>query len=278
MFSCLYSLTYDYKLRKLQLDYFSGGLSRETYFFDFQRQVRQMYHFIGSVDPTRRSYKKALERKKKRQKEEEDAADRGEELPPAARGSDALHQEDMLVLENEDYTWKECTSWDLITPYHQMCPTDCFTKLSDPSVASIPENALSDDGGTLDPYQEEKTVIIFLRGFIPGMKEGEDDAETGTQAVDHPPLWVRYVAMRNNTPTEIQLGDYVWTFFRWVDLSDWDNFDLKDSGIIEALAKPDRECIYAGAFTKEVEEFIQPKIPVVLAKREGEGEEEEEEE
>ena len=103
------SLTYDYKTRKLQIDYFPGGLVRRTYFFNYQKQVRQLYQFSGSVDPTRRSYKKALERKAKRKKLEEEAAENGEELPPLAKGSNALDQADNLVLENEDYTWDECT-------------------------------------------------------------------------------------------------------------------------------------------------------------------------
>jgi hypothetical protein len=295
---------------------------------------RTLYVMVGSLDPTRRSYKKALQKRREREKAEDEAAERGETLPPLAPGSMALSQEDVLVLDNEDYAWAECTvgvrcavllavccvlcyvlcvwvcwMWPLCssTPLLLIPSLDrlgyvwcrvmiwwsrtssCATRSASPECRTrrsrlTPKTQcqMTAAHSTRIRKRRRSTSFSQVRAFIrlslffvclvclslafalascshamsvwcmcaghfPAQVEGEEDEETGQQPITHPPMPVRFTSMRNHTPTEIELGKNVWTFFRWEDMSDWDNFDLKDSGVIEALNKPDMDCIYAGA-------------------------------
>jgi len=258
---------YDSVIRKMQVDYFPGENKRDTYYFDYQRQARALFRMNGVVDPTRRSYKRALAKQKKR----DEAEARGEEVKPVAIGQDSLHPEDMLILDNEDFIWKECTNWDLSSPYNSMCLTDCFRKIKDPSVGTFPENSVSDEGGSLDPYQDSKDVFVFATGYIPSYEESGKEADPD----EHPPRSVRYTGLRNNTPILIEMADSQWKFFRWVDYSEWDAFDLKDSGLLQSLTKPSTNCIYFGNFAKDVEDELQPSIPIPLIVPGGSDEEDE---
>jgi len=261
-------ILYDFVLRKMQLDYFPGHDRRWTYLFNYQKQARTLHHMIGKLDPTNKAYKRAKAILAKRAEQEAN----GEELPPLAAGVAALMQEDKLVLENIDYTWKECTSWDLIAPYEKLCPTNCYSKPADIKVDSFPENPNADES-SLDPGSGPKLVTIFVGGHF---AESIEETPAG-EKIRHPSLFVHYTAYRNNTPVIIALGDKVWEFFRWTDMSDWDNFDLAESGVIDALDKPDLPCLYGGGMTIDVETDVQPWVPIPLVKPAGDDDDDEDE-